>query len=757
MGEASVKQRLRDRTRLIGAVLSLWALVAGAAAAQNLVANPSFEAMTADGLPESWQVRRWGPEVPTEVGLTKKAYRGKRALAVTSKTGPVNFGVSCWPLELQPDPPDRLIIGCWYKTAGHPAAQVELVTFRQDFRERGWDTPRLQDVAKLVQGAKDWRHFSWVVDLTPGVRQAVLLLKVAADGTFLVDAVSVRRFPAEVTSSLKALGEVQSFSGKRRIVVAVKNGTEKPVTVRGRFVLRSAKRKPRTWKKSLSLKAAADGELSLEYDLPVEETQQLEYVLTDETGEAVYDRRVVTVPGLFDAEIVSPAFRGTRLPLLGETKVVVRGRVNAAEALASKMDVVASVHGAGPALGEGKVQRLTRVGRQEFTVTLDPGKLLTGEYEVRLQAEVNGKTEATQSLVFRQAPAAPHEFGYGADLLLRRDGKKLFPLMLAGVLIQEDLETAAQTGFNSVLAPYRACYTAYAEEAERLGLGYVVQSDSNVEEFWGRVHEKFGARSGLLGYEIFRRPGQALMSPGLFAPIYELLRRRDPVRPVVAALGSPTYYREYAGDCDILLVESDIVPVAPLQTLAHDLDLAHAAVRGAKPVWASIQSIGTHFSLDRNLPVDGAGRNPTPEEHRCLTFLALVHGANGLVFRSFQTISHRDRPAYLITRDAPRLWQSMGGTNKRLHALEPALTDGLSLGPAKVRGEGVEARVWHHEGRLYIVGVNPTDMFQEASISVPVSGAADWEVLFENRVVHSRAGELRDEFHPYAVHLYRSR
>jgi hypothetical protein len=62
--------------------------------------------------------------------------------------------------------------------------------------------------------------------------------------------------------------------------------------------------------------------------------------------------------------------------------------------------------------------------------------------------------------------------------------------------------------------------------------------------------------------------------------------------------------------------------------------------------------------------------------------------------------------------------------------------------------------VKRHEGYAYVITVNGTleDISVEVDLGVP---AAEAEVLWENRRVPLSSGRLKDNFAPYAVHVYR--
>jgi hypothetical protein len=141
----------------------------------------------------------------------------------------------------------------------------------------------------------------------------------------------------------------------------------------------------------------------------------------------------------------------------------------------------------------------------------------------------------------------------------------------------------------------------------------------------------------------------------------------------------------------------------------------------------------------------------TWETIRCCTYLALLHGARGILYFTY---GWREEP----NPDQAVCQAAVKRVARELRELTPVLlTPDV---PHRVsRGKG--ARFLHgllkaHDGHWFLFTAN-SDPVAHAGVTLtlprPVRGEA--EVLFENRTVPVKNGTWRDDFGPYAVHVYR--
>jgi hypothetical protein len=163
-----------------------------------------------------------------------------------------------------------------------------------------------------------------------------------------------------------------------------------------------------------------------------------------------------------------------------------------------------------------------------------------------------------------------------------------------------------------------------------------------------------------------------------------------------------------------------------------------------KPLWAGVQSYKK--SPDK---VPGA-RYPNPTEYRAQAYIALLHGAKGLMWYGGSVTGG----AYLKPEESN--WEYVRKLAREMNEMGPVFMGKTEAAP-KVSPENAPVSVMlkrAEDGRFVLIAVNrggkPLDVTFESSALK--AGAA--KVLYEDRTVAATAGKLADKFEPYAVHVY---
>ena len=184
-------------------------------------------------------------------------------------------------------------------------------------------------------------------------------------------------------------------------------------------------------------------------------------------------------------------------------------------------------------------------------------------------------------------------------------------------------------------------------------------------------------------------------------------------------------------------------PVGDLRSVDALLRRAVEVAAGSKPVWPIIQLTGAAWSQDMRLDPAGNGRPPTPEEYRCMVYLALARGANGL----FSYAYHVPRPATsastIVSAMPPACGRWCGEANAGMQALTPVLLEGE---PVAVEGRQRDGALRGYQVQRRLV----CDRRQPVRPPVPahlpacrVCRASDLEVAFDTRKL---AGRARGQF-----------
>jgi hypothetical protein len=207
---------------------------------------------------------------------------------------------------------------------------------------------------------------------------------------------------------------------------------------------------------------------------------------------------------------------------------------------------------------------------------------------------------------------------------------------------------------------------------------------------------------------------------------------------------------------DILGVDPYPIPREPVTRVADFVTVARQAVRDNQPVWLVPQAFAWYQYNSRNpdrghLPADEelrAGRAPTYEEERCMTYLGLIHGAKGLIYYCYYDL--RVLPQYR------QMWGWMKSIAADVKTLTPALMSTESAGTWSLtpKESPVQASLFRQGNRLYLLAANPAQTARRVDFDLRRRTGTEVEVLFENRQLAAGQGRFADEFLPLAVHVY---
>lgn len=268
-------------------------------------------------------------------------------------------------------------------------------------------------------------------------------------------------------------------------------------------------------------------------------------------------------------------------------------------------------------------------------------------------------------------------------------------------------------------------------------------------------------KTGKPGYGPFIAPTQIVAD-------YKTLQAADPTRPILLNLGQGVANDEWNGrgsgakltDYETFvqggdIVSFDVYPVAGigrpdgenyLWYVPKGVDRLTKWTGGRRQVWNCIECTA----------IDG-GKKATPAQVRAETWMALIHGSQGLIY-----FVHQFKPTFnehALLDDPPMLAQ-VTATNKQIHALAPVLNSPAVPNGATVASSSAQAPISlttrRQGGNTYIFAVGMRNAPAQASFqvqNVPVQATA--QVIGESRSLPVRSGKFNDAFAPYAVHLYR--
>ena len=229
---------------------------------------------------------------------------------------------------------------------------------------------------------------------------------------------------------------------------------------------------------------------------------------------------------------------------------------------------------------------------------------------------------------------------------------------------------------------------------------------------------------------------------------YKLVRGLDDDHPVWSVHWNTDWLLQEAHTTDIVGVDPYPIDNHPITLVSQ---MADAANKAGKPLWLVPQIFDW-----KDYPGDAAGRDltgrpPTREEMRAMTYLAVNHGAKGLIYYSYFNI--RDDADY-DTR-----WPQIKEIASEIDYLRPVLLSTHQTNDDDIVCDNgnIDFKLVRGDNAYYLLVVNTKE---ETISGVPFQIAlahkpAAVEVLFEGgRQLSVNTGNFTDDFDPYEVHVY---
>jgi hypothetical protein len=281
----------------------------------------------------------------------------------------------------------------------------------------------------------------------------------------------------------------------------------------------------------------------------------------------------------------------------------------------------------------------------------------------------------------------------------------------------------------------------------------------------------------LWGWLLQDEPEMARVPPARVLEAHQWVKGNGAKKPTALILFHGHAALDYANLADITACDRYPVPWLPLCSFGQNLRMVRLALGKEKPLLAIIQAFDWQHAASSLPDADPASlRPPTFEEMRCMTYLALVHQANGLMYYAYDGGPRGWRMA-----DHPETWAGLCRVVSEVYARLPLFQAEQTWWareqrwqePSRRLNAALESSVDSvlltvKEGTAavplgqYILAVNNTPQAQTYSFTPPgpaLSKAAaetpnPLPVVGEERAVAVQNGWVKDEFAPYAVHVY---
>lgn len=416
--------------------------------------------------------------------------------------------------------------------------------------------------------------------------------------------------------------------------------------------------------------------------------------------------------------------------------------------------------------GDALPARTIGLKARETIVPLDLGALPDGMYRVTCVLKRGEAVVGRGEAKFAKAPAKPNEvkIDYRSRGLIV-DGKPFFPF---GFYIhrgrfyddkdpQYVLRLEGAHKFNLICVYHnfsnqfrrekRQAIAEFLDRADAVGMRahYDVRQLTDQEpsdEVSKALAEEAAAHAGspaLLCWYLSDEPAGRRVPPDRYIQHNAHLKQLDPHHPTTMVFCVPGKAHEYADGMDILMVDPYPIPNRSVATVAETVDLVLEATGRTMPVWCVPQAFGGG---------EWWAREPTWQEQRCMTYLAIVHGATGIQY--FIRRPPHNNPF------VDGMWAECRKIAAEIKELTPVLLSHESMPNVVSEDASLHLTARQYDGEACLLCVNTDKQPKAISLKcdrTPIESRA--VVLFEDRTVPvSSQGEIQDLIDALGVRVY---
>jgi hypothetical protein len=253
--------------------------------------------------------------------------------------------------------------------------------------------------------------------------------------------------------------------------------------------------------------------------------------------------------------------------------------------------------------------------------------------------------------------------------------------------------------------------------------------------------EHFRDHPALLAWYLSDEPTGQGVSPDSLQKMYDFVHELDPYHPITIVFDAPQRAREYASVMDIVMADPYPIPNSGVDGVGSVTEGLKREFEYEKPVWIVPQAFGGG---------EWWGREPSPQEIRAMTYLALVRGATGIQYFIRQGLNGFPKSTVA--------WGECSKVALEVAEINDYLLNGTPVPELMQIKDGIWINAWKLGDDLLVMAVNAKNEPRQFRVVLPdIKDSTSVEVLFTNRRIKTSTNAINDWIGPMDAQVYRIR
>ncbi len=272
------------------------------------------------------------------------------------------------------------------------------------------------------------------------------------------------------------------------------------------------------------------------------------------------------------------------------------------------------------------------------------------------------------------------------------------------------------------------------------GVGSKIDGLSDEEKRKRLISEiaEFRDHPALLCWYISDEPNGNKIPHEKLEEIYRIVKENDPWHPVSIVFTAPFIAsKKYTDALDIVMADPYPIPDLPVNKVGDVSGQLKTEFNGRKPVWIVPQAFGGGEIWSRE---------PTQQEIRSMTWLAIIRGATGIQYFVRQGLNYFPKSA--------ATWSECGRMAMEVAELTPWLLSDEETLHVESNSDNIIVSSRMHNGQLIVMAANRINEPTRAIIRINGLNKGIAKLIFENRSLAVNSGILTDQLAPFGSQVY---